>query len=97
MADTVLTGGSPLPGADRGEANYYPVTLNSLNSGSPYTLNGTTAAGPGDVTWAFEWDLTIAPGGSAVINKDKGLQVPEPSIAALALLSAGAMFLRRRR
>jgi hypothetical protein len=96
VSDTVLTGGTTLPGADHGEANFFPATRNSLNSGSPYTLNDNTTAGPGDVTWAFEWDLTIAAGGSAVINKDKGLQVPEPSIAALALLSAGALFLRRR-
>jgi hypothetical protein len=45
------------------EANVYPNTLNSLNQGSPDTLNDATNAGPGDVTWAFQWDAIDPPAG----------------------------------
>jgi hypothetical protein len=85
------------PGADRGEANVTPVTLNSLNDSGPTTLNNVNTAGPGDVTWAFEWDLSIAAGGSAIISKDKHIDiVPEPSCLALGALGLGFLALRRR-
>jgi hypothetical protein len=90
--DTVAT-----PGADHGEAGLFNTTLVRLNDGSPTTLNDVASAGPGDATWAFEWDLEIAAGASVVINKDKLLQVPEPSTAALGLLGLGAWFLRRKK
>jgi len=92
VADTVTT-----PGADHGEAGYFADTLNRLNDGLPTTLNDNPTAGPGDVTWAFEWDLHINPGDSAIILKDKNLQVPEPTVAALVLLGLGAVTLRRKK
>jgi hypothetical protein len=48
------------------------------------------------VTWAFEWDLSIAPGSSVLISKIKTLQVPEPSIVTLAVLGVAGLALRRR-
>jgi hypothetical protein len=85
---TPADGGSMLseavlgPKPNHAEANYYPATLNKLNDGVPTTLNGNLTAGPGDVTWAFEWDPTIAAGGSYIISKDKLINpsaVPEPA------------------
>jgi len=94
--DTVNT-----PGANHGEAAIYPHTVNSLNGTPGYTLNDNTSAGPGDVTWALEWDKSLAPAGqvgsSLVISKDKNLTVPEPSAWILLSLGLGSVLLRRRR
>jgi len=48
----------------------------------------------------LEWDLNIAPGGSAIISKDKYMDiviVPEPSALALVGLGGIAFSLWRRR
>jgi len=89
--DTVNT-----PGANHGEAGLASTILSELNGGAPYTLNGNLSSGPGNVGWALEWDESIAAGSSFTIDKDKGLQVPEP--AATALLALGlAVYAARRR
>jgi len=55
------------------------------------------------VDCAFQWDLSIAAGGSVTLDVDKNLTlpvcaVPEPSAAALISVGlVGAAFLRRRR
>lgn len=73
-------------------------TLNELNSSSGYTLNGTTTAGPGGVTWAMEWNTSIAANSSFSESFVDNLQnVPEPSTAALAVLGAGLGLLYRTR
>jgi hypothetical protein len=83
------------PGANHGEANVFNATLVKLNNGVPDTLNDNVGpVGPGDVTWALQWDFSIAPGGSALISKDKFLTVPEPS--SLVLISLGLACLARR-
>jgi len=90
LTETVVT-----PKPSHAEANYYANTLGSLNSGVPYTLNDVLAAGPGDVTWAFEWDKTIGGLGTFLISKDKNVApVPEP--APLALLGGVLVFLARK-
>jgi hypothetical protein len=79
------------------EAGYYASTLNRLNSGAlNFNLNDTTSAGPGDVTWAFQWDDVLAakgkPGSSLIISADKNivtLPVPEP--ASLILVGCGLL------
>jgi hypothetical protein len=87
------------PSASHGEAGLVPVTLNKLNNGvNPVVLNDNASAGPGDVSWALEWDVTIDPGGSFLLSKDKHLNVqivPEPS--ALVLLPIGLLALRTLR
>jgi PEP-CTERM motif len=93
LSETVAT-----PGANEGEAGIAPSTLNKLNNGSsPVTLNDVMTSGPaaGDATWAFQWDVTIAPGGSFLISKDKALDVPEPG--CLSLLSLGLVAFAARK
>ena len=90
------------PSANHGETAAIPLTLNKLNNPAPDTLNDNPVAGPGNVTWALEWDLSIDPGGSVLISKDKHLTVqivPEPSALVLlpAALLASAFYRRARR
>jgi hypothetical protein len=86
LSETVTT-----PAASRVEAGIYATTLSSLQDGAPTTLNNVASAGPGDVTWAFQWDTTIAHNGTFLISKDKRLDVwvPEPA----AILGFGAVLL----
>jgi PEP-CTERM motif len=86
------------------ELAFNPTTINRLNDASATQLSdGPTTAGPGDVTWAFEWDQTLNPTGQAgdtlTISKDKTLQlVPEPGTLALMAtgLVGGFVFFRKR-
>jgi hypothetical protein len=96
LTETVVT-----PGANHGEAAVLGATLAKLNNGLADNLSDAMGpVGPGNVTWALQWDLTIAPGGSAIISKDKNLQVlivPEPSVVALGALGLVAVIARKRR
>ncbi len=90
LTETIVT-----PRPSHAEANFFANTLNALNSGNPLTLNDNLIAGPGDVTWAFQWDKTIGAGGSFIISKDKNVApVPEP--APLALLGGTLILLARK-
>lgn len=74
----------------------FPTILGMLNDGVVDNLNDTAGPiGPGDLTWAFQWDFSIAPGASITISKDKSI-VPTPGSFALLGL-AGLAGLRRRR
>lgn len=77
---------------------YYDAVLTSLNDGSPTTLSDTAGPiGPGDLTWAFQWDFNLAPGGTYEISKLKSV-TPEPATMSLLALGAlGALLMRRRR
>jgi len=87
------------PGADRAEVSIIPGTLNKLNDGNVDILNNITGpVGPGNVTWAFQWDFLIAPGGTEVISKNKYIQlnaIPEPT--SLALLAVGGLLMAARK
>jgi hypothetical protein len=78
------------------EANVVPNTLAALTGGSPYILNGNNSA-TGNVTWAFQWDLPIAPGATSQFSKDISMVVPEPSTVALVGVSLISMLALRRR
>jgi len=95
LTETVTT-----PGANHGEAAVVPYTLDRLNGPIPINLDDTSYAGPGDVSWALQWDFSIAPGSSAIISKDKYLSVvviPEPSTLALVGIGLVAILIRNRR
>ncbi len=96
LSETVVT-----PGANHGEAALAGVTLAKLNGGLPVTLSDNLGTvGPGDVTWAFEWDVTVADGGSFLISKDKALTIHVPEASSLTMLSlglAGVVVRRQRR
>jgi len=88
LNETVVT-----PGSSHREANVYPATLNSLNDGNPTTLSDNSGPLMGDVTWAFQWDRSVIPGGSFIISKNKSVMVPEPT--SIALLAIGMLIKRR--
>lgn len=82
LSETVAT-----PAANRSEANLAFNTLNKLNDAVATDLDNSTAKGPGDVTWAWQWDKTIAAGGTLIISKDKQINpIPAPGAVALGVL-----------
>jgi hypothetical protein len=90
------------PGANRGEAELVPITRNKLNNGiAPVALNSADTTATGNVTWALEWDVLLAPGDTLLISKDKHLDVqivPEPSALVILPLGLAAVgFYRRNR
>jgi len=95
LTETVTT-----PGASAGEVATLPITIAKLNNGVlPVTLsNAAGPVGPGNVTWALEWDFLINPGSTALISKDKYLNVtvPEPSVSILLALGLAGLVWRRR-
>ncbi len=100
---TAITEGIISPSANYAEAEPVNQTLNSFASTPAYNLNGNLTAGPGNVSWAFEWSQAVGAGQELDIFKDKSLSVamvPEPSTIALGSLGAlgmGALALVRRR
>jgi len=72
-------------------------TRNNLTGVNNYQLDDIASAGPGAVTWAFEWDLTLAPNTSQVISTLDSLQVPELPTTTFITLGFGAWLLRLRR
>ncbi len=78
------------------EANTDGALRLKLDDAAADDLDDSTIAA-GDVEWAGQWDVTLAPGEAFQLSKDKMI-TPEP--ATLALLGGGAavaLFLRRRR
>lgn len=94
VSETVVT-----PPPSHFETGQFNNTLTSLEDGNPTTLNGNASFGPGDATWAFQWNRTIAAGGTFIISKDKHLETPEPGLPLLlgVGLAAAAALLRRGR
>jgi len=92
LTETVVT-----PPASHREIAFFPVTLTKLNDGLPTTLSDTplgVIVGPGDVTWAYQWDFLLQPGDTFIISKDKNIgipPIPEPGIGALLSIGFGLL------
>jgi len=92
-------------GANHAEATFWSTLLNELTDSKPTTLADTVGVvgSGGDVDCAFQWDLSLAAGGSITLDVNKnltlpGAYVPEPSVAALLAVGlAGGIILRHRR
>jgi PEP-CTERM motif len=97
LSETVAT-----PTPSHHQATSYPTILNLLNDGVASNLDDTpaigTQIGPGDMTWAFQWDFSLAAAGAANISKDKRLSiVPEPGTGLLLALGLGGLVGGRRK
>lgn len=85
------------PGANHGQVAVTPLLLGLLGDGFATTLSDETGPiGPGNLTWALQWDLEIPANGTFIISKTKLVTVPEPTSAALVAIGLGAWALRRR-
>ena len=73
------------------------TTLTSLTDGATTVLNDNATSGPGNVTFAYEWDATLAAnGGTLTISKLMNI-VPEPTTATIILTAIGTSLAVRRR
>ena len=85
------------PIATHQEAEAFPITINKLDDALPTTLSDNTSAGPGDITWAYQWDVTLAPAQTFLISKDMQAVIPEPSTAILVFVGLIAFSQAKRR
>ena len=95
-----------------GELDFYNNTLTKLTSTLnplsddagvvlPPTVGATSLSeygplGPGDTTYAIQWDFSLPAGASDGVGVDKRLVTPEPTTALLSLVGL-AMLLRLRK
>jgi hypothetical protein len=89
------------PPASHREADFFDNTRDKLEDGVASVLSDLppedVVIGPGDVTWAYQWDVVIPVGRSFIISKDKRLSfVPEPGPFALLSIGVGLLILARR-
>ncbi|MCE5327425.1 MAG: PEP-CTERM sorting domain-containing protein [Planctomycetaceae bacterium] len=92
VAETVVT-----PRPSLCQADLTAAVLDSLEDAAATTLSGATGSvGPGDLAWAYQWDVVIPKRGTYFISKDKQL-IPEPASLGLLLTGAATLVIRRRR
>ena len=83
----VITESVVTPSPAHHEVDVFSNTRDHLNDAFTSTLNDFGGVlGPNDVTWAFQWDFTLADGQSFLISKDKNMQIPAPGALLLAAL-----------
>jgi hypothetical protein len=69
LTETVVT---PVP--SHRDIAFFPVTRNGLNDGVATTLSNTpigTVVGPGNMTWAYQWDFVLLLGTTFQIIQDE--------------------------
>lgn len=72
------------------QAGFYDGNQFGLGSGNPVTLDNTLTAGVGNVVYAYQWDVLLAPGASLTISEIQTV-VPEPS--SMTLVASGVLAL----
>lgn len=78
------------------EANTFNATLVSLGDLNQTTFNSlSTNAGPGDVTYAIQYDLLLNAGESFALSETFSMAVPEPTSAGLIVIAAVGFALGR--
>lgn len=108
--NSVLSGPNPSMAHD---VALFPVLLNALTDGLPTNLAGASVLGPGDLEFAFQWNLALdandplAESQIVSINKQITLRepatsvIPEPATTALSIMGlmalGGTVMGRRRR
>jgi hypothetical protein len=94
VLETVL-----VPIASHREGLPFSTTITKLNNGVADDLIDNAGGTGLRMTWANQWDFSLASGGSALISKDKLAIIPEPSAVMLVLagLLGLGVGLRRRR
>jgi hypothetical protein len=92
-----------LPFSSHHEVDFVGNTHARLSDGFANTFNDTNTAGPGDVSFAFQWDFTLqaanTAGSDIVISKNKNIFGPEPASVVLfgmGLISAAGVARRRK-
>ena len=60
--------------------------LGKLDDGDADDLSDDNGPiGPGDLAWAFQWDLTLEPGASFVLSINKLIEIPAPAAAPVGV------------
>lgn len=85
--NTVRETGSPdfalevghTPTATHREAEPFPLTISKLTNSVPDNLADNSGAGPGAITWAYQWDITVGVSQTVVIVENMQATVPKPS------------------
>jgi len=100
-ASFVMSETTENPSAAHAEVNFFANTVLALGDGGTTTLNDVLGPlGPGDLTWAFQWDFVLGPDGTFHLSKDKQVRpfIPEPMTMAGLVLGIGALagYVRRR-
>ena len=93
---------TPITPATNFQASAFSALRTSLTDNSITNLsNSGLPFSPGDVTFAYQWDVTIPAGGSTVISSQMGVSpVPEPGLiiaCCLGLAGLGRVYAKRRK
>lgn len=93
VTELVNSASPPISHFDAQLAN---ITLASLTDGNPTTLSDSTSAGVGNVTFSYQWDVSLANNESFQISKLLTI-VPEPSSLSLILVTIATAYSIRRK